>query len=111
MFETRISLASPILRKDGIESAKEIAICVDNAKSHDQNFRYCSIKCLNCGYPLNGLGEHNYSSVVSGKVCELCHAMESAVRKQKYLAEAHDLWKKEQDKKKQILEKGDKNYF
>ena len=102
-------ITKPVLR-NSITLSEERAMD-GNVQQFDRLFTYCSKKCLNCRYPLNGLVEHHYSATLAGIVCELCHDMESAVRKQKYLAEAHDLWKKEQDKKTQILEKGDKPYL
>jgi hypothetical protein len=104
-----VFITKPVLR-NFITLSEERAMDI-NVQWFDRVFTHCSLKCLNCGYPLNGLAEHNYSVTLNGKICDLCHAMECAVRKQKGIAEAHDLWKKEQDKKKQILEKGDKPYL
>lgn len=102
-------ITKPVLRS--VVTLSEERAMDDNVQQFDKLFTYCTKKCLNCGYPLNGLVEHNYSTTLAGVVCELCHAMECAVRKQKHIAEAHDLWAKEQKQKNKILERDDKPYF
>jgi len=84
----------------------EIAICVWNCKSYAYDFKAIRGKCANpqCKYPLSALTENFYSHEVSGKVCDLCHTMEDAVRQQTGLRAAHENWKKEQESKKKILD-------
>ena len=86
---------------------KEKAICKTNAQKLDVISAILTKKCANCNYPLSGLKENFFSVHADGSICELCHAMESAVLGKPTLRAAHDTWKDEQRKKKEILKNKD----
>ena len=94
-----------------ILSPKEGRICEQNLRDIAAFFKFCTKRCKNCNYPLSGLIEHNYSTAAEGSVCELCHAMEFAVRGKKGLEAAQAEWRDEQKRKKRILEKDGHGYF
>jgi hypothetical protein len=81
-----------------------------NCLWYDEQFRKLTGKCANpqCGFPLpekTDPPKNYYSSEFGAAVCDLCHDMECAARRQPGLAAAHDAWKKEQQEKKRIIER------
>lgn len=94
-----------------ILTPKEVSLCQQNLSDLAAFWRFCTKRCKQCGYPLSGLIEHNYSMSAEGSVCELCHAMEFAIRGKKGLEAAQAEWRDSQKKKKKLLEKDGLDYF
>lgn len=90
---------------------RETQLCQQNLSDLAAFWKFATKKCKQCGYPLSGLIEHNYSMSAEGSVCELCHAMEFAIRGKKVLEAAQAEYKDEQKKKAKMLEKDGKDYF
>jgi len=90
---------------------KEKEICRRNVELFDAMFVFCRQRCANpyCEYPMNGLVDGFNSLNFDGKICGLCHAMESALLFRPGLKAAQEAYKKEQDHKKKMLD--DKRYF
>jgi hypothetical protein len=92
--------------------------CRRNLELFQAMFRVCSKKCSNCEFPIEDLQDKfgqpvapYFSAEAGGSICELCHALEFAIRRQRGLSDAHVAWKQEQEEKKRIIEKDGRNYF
>ncbi len=86
-------------------SKKESEICEANCNNLDALLRTFRKECANpwCRYPLKPVDGHNFLAEY-GEVCELCHWMYHAVKRQPGLEWAHEQYKKDQARKKKIMD-------
>jgi hypothetical protein len=94
-----------------ILTKREQELCKNNLADIQAYFKFCTRKCIHCNYPLSGLIDHPHSIELNGPLCELCHTLEFVLRGKKGLEYAHQQWKDDQKKKKQILEQDGNSYF
>lgn len=94
-----------------ILTPKEQEICRRNLETQSLFFRFCTKKCTYCDFPLSGVEEHYHSLDAGGIICEVCHALEFALRGRKGLEAAQRQYKDEQKRKLKMLEQDGKKYF
>ena len=84
--------------------------CAANLRSYMADFRHCSNKCKNCGYPISALeGGGFYSLYAEARICDACHTLEDAAKQQPGLRQAHQDWKDLHKKMNRLKSGGD--YF
>ena len=82
-------------------------ICRANCVYFDNLFRAFKKRCANpfCRYPLRSVEGINFIPEY-GEVCELCDWLYYAAKRQPRLEQAHEQWKKEQARKRRVIDDG-----